>query len=76
MGKTSSTVKDAWNSKAYDSFLLRVPNGRLDDIRKTAEENGETVNGMINRLLMAEVGMAEEEWKERTPKVNKREGKA
>lgn len=68
MGKTSSAVKDAWNSKAYDSFLLRVPSGRLDDIRKTAEENGETVNGMINRLLMDEIGMAEEAWKKRIPK--------
>ena len=65
MGKTSSAVKDAWNRKAYDMLSLRVPIGRLDDVRKTAEQNGETVNGMINRLLMREVGMTEAEWKTR-----------
>ena len=47
----------------YDSFLVRVPKGRKATIEELAKEKGESVNGMINRLLREEAGLTEEDWK-------------
>ena len=35
----------------YDNFTLRVPAGELAKVKIAAQENGETINGYINRLL-------------------------
>ena len=35
----------------YDNFTLRVPSGELEKVKIAAQENGETINGYINRLL-------------------------
>ena len=35
----------------YDNFTLRVPAGELEKVKIAAQENGETINGYINRLL-------------------------
>lgn len=51
MGKTSSTVKNRYNAKAYDQIQLRVPKGHKDEIQAHAETNGESVNGFINRAV-------------------------
>ena len=34
-----------------DNFTLRVPCGELEKVKIAAQENGETINGYINRLL-------------------------
>ena len=51
MAKTSSKVKDKYNSKAYDSFLVRVPKGKKDIIKAHAEAQGDSVNGFINKAV-------------------------
>lgn len=51
MGKTSSVVKDRYNSKAYDEIKVRVSKGKKDIIQAHAEANGESVNGFINRAI-------------------------
>ena len=56
MGKTSNAVKDKYNAKAYDDIRLRVPKGKKEQIQAFAESNGETVNGMINRLITEAMG--------------------
>lgn len=56
MGKTSNAVKDKYNAKAYDDIRLRVPKGQKEQIQAFAEANGETVNGMINRLISEAMG--------------------
>lgn len=35
----------------YENFTLRVPCGELEKVKIAAQENGETINGYINRLL-------------------------
>ena len=64
MGKTSSAVKNRYNAKAYDQLPVRVPKGRKATVEELAKEKGESVNGMINRLLREEAGLTEEEWKD------------
>lgn len=51
MGKTSSTVKDRYNAKAYDEIKVRVSKGEKDVIKEHAENMGESVNGFINRAI-------------------------
>jgi len=63
MGKTSAAVKNRYNLKAYDRLAITVPKGRKQAIEAFAREHGESVNGMINRLVQAEMGLSEAEWK-------------
>ena len=57
MGKTSSAVKDRYNAKAYDDIRLRVPKGQKDKIQAFAAENGESLNGFINRVINEAMGV-------------------
>lgn len=51
MGKTSSTVKDRYNAKAYDEIKVRVPKGKKEKIKAHADQQGESVNGFIGRAI-------------------------
>lgn len=64
MGKTSSVVKNRYNAKAYDQIPVRVPKGQKQAIELFAREQGESVNGMVNRLIRTEMDITEDEWKE------------
>lgn len=35
----------------YDSFIVRAPKGKKDIIRAHAEQQGESLNGFINRAI-------------------------
>ena len=65
MGKTSSTVKNRWNKKAYDQLGIRVPKGRKDDIEAFAASKGQSVNGYVNALIRENMGVSECDWKRR-----------
>lgn len=62
MGKTSSAVKDRYNSKAYDDIRIRVPKGQKAVVQTHAEAKGLSTNGLVNELLKADMGL--EEWPE------------
>lgn len=47
----------------YDRINLTVPKGRQTDIKAFAESKGESVNGYINGLIRADLGLSEDEWK-------------
>lgn len=51
MGKTSSAVKNKYNSKAYDRIALVVKKGKRDELKTYAEQRGESLNGFINRAI-------------------------
>lgn len=63
MGKTSSAVKNRYNLKAYDRLAVTIPKGRKQAVEAFARERGESVNGLVNALLRAEMGVSEAEWK-------------
>lgn len=50
-GKTSSTVKNRYNAKAYDQIPLRVKKGQKEIIQKRAEQLEKSVNGYIVDLI-------------------------
>lgn len=63
MGKTSSQVKDRYNAKAYDEMKIRVPKGQKADIEAHAKSKGTSVNGLVNDLLRADMGVSADDWK-------------
>lgn len=63
MGRTSTAVKNRYNMKAYDRLAITVPKGQKQAVEAFAKGRGESVNGMLNRLVRAEMGLSEDEWK-------------
>ncbi len=43
--------KAKYEAKAYDKTLIRLPKGRLDEIRAHIEPAGESLNGFVNRAI-------------------------
>lgn len=50
----------------YDEIKIRVPKGRKADIEAHAKSKGESINGLVNALLRADMGVAVEDWKKTT----------
>lgn len=48
-GKTE--YKNQWQREKVDRVNLTMPKGRKEEIRAHAEEQGESVNGFINRAI-------------------------
>ena len=51
MSKTSSAVKDKYNKKTYDRFLVTVKKGVKDGISTHAASRGESTNAFILRAI-------------------------
>ncbi len=47
MGKTSWTVKERYNKKAYDELKSRLPKGMKEQFKAACEENKDTMNSVI-----------------------------
>lgn len=48
----------------YDRINLTVPKGRKIDMEAHAKSKGESsINGYINALIRADMGLSEDEWK-------------
>ena len=62
--KASMKAVDKYVKNNYDSFLIRVPKGRKATIEACAKIQGESVNGLINRLLRETAQLSEDEWKQ------------
>lgn len=44
-----------YQSKAYDRLAIRVKKGKREEYKQLAEKNGESLAGMITRLLDEEL---------------------
>lgn len=55
-GRNARTVaNNKYNTTVYDRLAVNVNKGERERLKEYAAENGESVNGLINRLLAAEV---------------------
>ena len=57
--KTSSTVKNRYNAKAYDRIGVMVPKGQKATVEAAASATGESVNMFIQKAILARIGMQE-----------------
>lgn len=64
MAKTRSEINNAYAKKAYDSLRVIVPKGRKTAVEAHARSKGESVNGLVNSLLRADMALTEAEWKQ------------
>jgi len=51
MSKPTAEVKNRSNKKAYDFITIFVRKGGKEIISKRAQQNGDSVNGYINKLI-------------------------
>ena len=51
MAYTSPTVKYRYNKKAYDVIYVRVPKGRKELIKQSAETAGESLNEYVCKAI-------------------------
>ena len=65
MSRPSNASIMKYQKKAYDRLYITIPKGRADDIASYAQNNGNSTNGLINKLLRQELNMTTEEWKKR-----------
>lgn len=54
---------DANMSERYARITALIPKNRRETVEAYAKSHGESVSGLINRLLQAEIGMTQEEWR-------------
>lgn len=63
MPKKQTEWTRAYNEKAYDRLAITVPKGRKAAIEGHAKSKGLSVNGLVNDLLRADMGLSDEAWK-------------
>ena len=61
--KAQIKATNKYNASAYDRLNLVIPKGQKAAVEAFAKSRGESVNGLVNALLRAEMGLSEEEWK-------------
>lgn len=47
----------------YDRLNITIPKGQKQAVEAHAKTKGESVNGLVNGLLRADMGLTEDEWK-------------
>lgn len=51
------------NAALYDRLNIVIPKGLKGAVEAHAKGKGESVNGLVNELLRADMGLSEGEWK-------------
>ena len=59
----ATAYKQKINEKAYDRLAITIPTGQKQAVEAHAKTKGESVNGLVNGLLRADMGLTEDEWK-------------
>ena len=54
--KTYQDSKDKYLKEKVDTFVLRVPKGKKDEIMEYAKSKGMSLNGYITELIFADMG--------------------
>ena len=64
MPKKQTEWTRAYNEKAYDRLAITIPKGRKQAVEAHASSKGQSVNGYVNSLIRADMGLSEDEWKQ------------
>lgn len=62
--KAKIEANNRYNEKAYDRINIAIPKGRKATVEACAAARGQSINGMVNALLMDAAGLTEAEWKQ------------
>ena len=58
--KTYQDSKDKYLKEKVDTFVLRVPKGKKDEIMEYAKSRGMSLNGYITELIFSDMGQIKE----------------
>jgi len=53
--------KRSFNEQNYERLSITVPKGQKQAIQAHAEAKGQSINGLVNGLLQADMGLSEDE---------------
>ena len=59
----TTQYKNSYNAANYDSLRIVIPKGQKQAVEAHAQGKGQSVNGLVNALLRADMGLSEGEWK-------------
>ena len=57
--------KRAFNERAYARLAITIPIAQKQAVEAHAASKGVSVNGLVNALLRADMGLSEAQWKEK-----------
>lgn len=63
MPKKQTAWSRNYNEKAYDRLAVTIPKGLKQAVEAHAKSKDLSVNGLVNELLRADMGLPAEEWK-------------
>lgn len=63
VSKAQIKATNKYNAANYDNLRIVVPKGRKQAVEAHARERGESINGLVNALLRADMGLSEDEWR-------------
>lgn len=52
-----------WDANNLDRISIAIPKGQKQAVEAHAQSKGQSVNGLVNALLRADMGLSEGEWK-------------
>ena len=64
MAKNMTNYKREFSEKNYDRLAITIPKGQKQAVEAHASSKGQSVNGLVNALLRADMGLTEDEWKQ------------
>ena len=63
MAKNMTNYKREFSEKNYDRLAITIPKGQKQAVEAHASGKGQSVNGYVNGLIRADMGLTEDEWK-------------
>lgn len=65
--KAGMRAVDKYVRENYDRLNVKLPKGRKSTVEARAQQVGESVNGYVNGLIRADLGLSGDEWKATEP---------
>ena len=62
MPKKQTEWTRAYNENAYDRLAITIPKGQKATIQAVADQEGESINGYVNKAILDRMGL--QEWPE------------
>ena len=62
MPKKQTEWSRAYNEKAYARLSITIPKAQEQAVKAHAQSKGKSVNGLVNALLRADMGLTGTEW--------------
>lgn len=63
VSKAQQKAVNGYIARNYDRINVTIPKGQKQAVEAHAQGKGQSVNGYVNGLIRADMGLTEEEWK-------------